>query len=257
LACYVLVHGAFHGGWCWRRVADRLRAAGHRVWAPTLTGLGERAHHLGTAVDLETHVRDLCSLIETEELEHVVLVAHSYGAIPASAAADRMPGRIARMVCVDGVVLEHGASWSSIHAPEIVERFVAGAQERHAGIAIPVPDARSFGVTEAADLAWLNRRLTPHPLGTYRQPVALQRPAGRHERWAPPLYVDCALRPLPTLAVIKDRIRRDAHWESASIPACHDAMIAAPDALASLLVAAGADLAAAPARVVAGHRLPT
>lgn len=82
MSTYVLVHGAFHGGWCWRRVADRLVAAGHRVYTPTLTGLGERAHLLTASVDLETHIQDIAGVLEVEELNGVILVGHSYGGIP-------------------------------------------------------------------------------------------------------------------------------------------------------------------------------
>ncbi|MCB2107853.1 MAG: alpha/beta fold hydrolase, partial [Rhodobacteraceae bacterium] len=76
---FVLVHGAWHGGWCWRYVAEILRAGGHTVFTPTLTGLGERVHLRAPEVDFETHVTDIMNVIEFEELDRFVLVGHSYG----------------------------------------------------------------------------------------------------------------------------------------------------------------------------------
>ncbi len=237
MSAYVLVHGAFHGGWCWRRVADRLAASGHRVYAPTLTGLGERAHLLTAKVDLETHIQDIAGVLEAEELDEVVLVAHSYGGIPVAGVADRMPGRIARLVFLDAVVLSGGESWSSIHAREVVERFIAGANEQHGGLAIPVPDVAAFGITGEADRRWVLRRLTPHPLGTYRQPLTLRRPVGEG---IDKTYIACTSQALPSLAPVKARLQPGREWKIRELPAGHDAMVSAPAALARLLLSTGA-----------------
>src|SRR5437763_1631363 len=91
MAVFVLVHGAWHGGWCYRRVADRLVAAGHRVFTPTLTGLGERAHLLSPAVNRSTHVQDVVSVIKWEGLKEVILVGHSYGGFVISEVVERVP----------------------------------------------------------------------------------------------------------------------------------------------------------------------
>lgn len=232
MSTYVLMHGAFHGGWCWRRVADRLVAAGHRVYAPTLTGLGERAHLLTASVDLETHIQDVAGVLEVEELNGVILVGHSYGGIPVTAVADRMPKRIARLVLLDAVVLADGESWSSIHPPEVVERFVAGAIERHGGLAIPVPDVAAFGITNEDDRRWVSPRLTPHPLATYRQPLKLLRPVGGG---IDKEYIACASTALPSM---KARLHAGEGWKITEFSAGHDAMISAPGGLTRLLLRA-------------------
>jgi len=107
---YVLVHGAWHGGWCWKKVAPALRAAGHVVYTPTLTGLGERAHLANPAIDLATHVADVVNLLEAEELDKVVLVGHSYGGMVVTGVADRAADRIGRLVYLDAANPKDGQS---------------------------------------------------------------------------------------------------------------------------------------------------
>lgn len=108
---FVLVHGAWHGGWCWRRVADWLTAAGHRVFCPTLTGLGERAHLLTRDVNMTTHIADVLALLESEELHDVVLVGHSYGGIVITGVAARAKARLRQLVYLDSAIVEDGESW--------------------------------------------------------------------------------------------------------------------------------------------------
>ena len=111
---FVLVHGSWHGAWCWRRVLPRLRAAGAEAHAVTLTGVGERAHLMGPGIDLHTHIQDVIGLIEAEELQQVVLVGHSYGGIVITGVADRLqreaPGRLAQLVYLDAVTPHPGES---------------------------------------------------------------------------------------------------------------------------------------------------
>src|SRR5947209_17490274 len=108
MASFVLVHGAWHGSWCWKRVRKALQAAGHEVFTPTLTGLGERSHLLSRDVNLETHIQDVVNLIKWEELTDIVLCGHSYGGCVISGVADRIPARIRALVYVDAFVLENG-----------------------------------------------------------------------------------------------------------------------------------------------------
>ena len=105
---YVLIHGAWHGGWCWRRVADRLTAKGHKVFTPTLTGLGERSHLLAKGIDVSTHVTDVVNVVKWEGLKDICLVGHSYGGMPISVAAEALEGRIASFVFLDAFVPENG-----------------------------------------------------------------------------------------------------------------------------------------------------
>src|SRR5512138_645879 len=131
MPAFVLVHGAWHGAWCWSRVLPGLRAAGHTAHAVTLTGVGERAHLLSRDITLDTHVRDVVNLIVCEELDDVVLVGHSYGGLVITGAADRLladdPTRIAHLVYVDAVVPHPGECWASHQAPEIVASRLATA----------------------------------------------------------------------------------------------------------------------------------
>ena len=119
MADFVLVHGAWHGAWCWRKVIPPLWAAGHRVFAVTLTGLGERAHLLSKAITLDTHIADVVKVIETEELLDLILVGHSYGGVVITGVANRLAQRLRHLVYVDAMVLRPGESWSSTHTLEV------------------------------------------------------------------------------------------------------------------------------------------
>ncbi len=119
---FVLVHGGFHGGWCWRRVADRLVAGGHRVYAPTNTGLGERKHLLSKEITLETFIDDVLNVIEAEELESITLVGHSFGGHTVAGVADRVPQRIARLVFLDTNVIVAGRSALDGLIPRLADR---------------------------------------------------------------------------------------------------------------------------------------
>ena len=111
---FVLLHGAWHGGWCWHDVAVLLRAQGHSVTAPTQTGLGERRHLLSGAITLETFVQDLVEHLEAEEIEDAILVGHSFGGMAISGAADRVPQRIRHLVYLDSMVLEDGQAFFDV-----------------------------------------------------------------------------------------------------------------------------------------------
>src|SRR5215813_10708238 len=107
---FVLAHGSWHGGWCWKRVADQLRAQGHVVYAPSYTGMGDRAHLLTKDITINTFVEDIVQVIQSEELTNVILVGHSFGGVPISGAADRIPEKIAQLVYLDSVLVESGRS---------------------------------------------------------------------------------------------------------------------------------------------------
>ena len=127
MAQFVLVHGAWHGAWCWRHVLQALTAAGHRAHAVTLTGLGDRAHLMSSAIALETHIADVLQAIEAEELEEVVLAVHSYAGMIGTALADRRPQRLKHLVYVDAIVPRPGESWSSSHSSAVREARLAAA----------------------------------------------------------------------------------------------------------------------------------
>ena len=228
----MLVHGAWHGGWCWRRVADRLSAAGHRVFCPTLTGLGERAHLLTREVNLTTHIQDVVALLEAEELNEVVLVGHSYGGIVITGVAARAKARLRQLVYLDSAIVEDGESWSSAHSPQVqAERRKLA--EPSGGVSMPVPKAEVFGLSDAKDLAWVQRRMTPQPFAPYDQKMHWGGPVGNG---LAKVYVDCTDPVYAGLAAAKDRIRGKPGWPFVALETGHDAMVSAPGELTQILL---------------------
>jgi pimeloyl-ACP methyl ester carboxylesterase len=229
----VLVHGAWHGGWCWRRVADRLQRAGQRVFAPTLTGVGERRHLLSAEVDLETHIQDILGVLEAEELENVVLVGHSYAGLVISGVAARAPRRLRRLVYLDALLVEDGLSWAEAFPPEVAEARRASATTTNGVKTIPPPDPAIYGFADPADDAWVRRRLTPHPYAPFEQKTRWSGPLGNG---LPRIYIDCTQPALAVLATMKQRYRGRNDWSFVELRTGHDAMVSAPEALTRLLL---------------------
>ena len=230
---FLLVHGAWHGGWCWSRVADRLRAVGHRVFTPTQTGLGERRHLLSKDITLDTFTTDIASVIEAEELNDIVLVGHSFGGNAISGVADRMPERIRHLVYLDSLVVEGGKAPFDNLAAEVVAGRRKAAEESSGGLSLPNPPPSVFGVLDAADAEWVRRRLTPHPLSTYTSKLNIRGPVGNH---LPRTYVHCTSPSYAALQASRDWVKAQAGWRWAEIATGHDAMVTAPDELARLLI---------------------
>jgi pimeloyl-ACP methyl ester carboxylesterase len=229
----VLVHGAWHGGWCWHRVADRLRGAGHRVFAPTLTGVGERRHLLSAAVDLETHIEDVLGVLEAEELEQVVLVGHSYAGLVISGVAARAPRRLRQLVYLDALLVEDGGSWAEAFPPEVSEARRKSATMTNGVKTIPPPDPAIYGFADPADTEWVRRRMTPHPYAPFEQKARWNGPLGNG---LPRLYIDCTQPVLAALATIKGRYRGKPDWPFVEMKTGHDAMLSAPEELAQILL---------------------
>lgn len=230
-ATFVLLHGAWHGAWCWKRVSDSLRAAGHTVYTPTLTGLGERSHLLSADITLETCAQDLINVFLWEDLRDVVLVGHSFGGIAASAAADRIPERIRHLVYLDSLLIQDGESPFSVVPAEVAQARRALARQSPGGISIPVPPAAAFGVTDANDVQWLQEKCTPHPVSTYESTLALRNPLGNGLATT---YV--AVRPdYAPLATVRQWVRGHTTWEYLEIDAGHDAMVTSPGTVTDLL----------------------
>ncbi len=173
MATFVLVHGAFEAGWYWRPVAGILRAQGHEVFTPSLTGLGERKHLMSPAIDLDTHIADVIGVIDSEELDDVVLAGHSYGGMVITGAADRAGGRIKSLVYLDAFVPEDGEAVFDIVLPDRREALETAARERGDGWRIPPPPAADWGVTDPDLQAWLDRLSVAHPIATMTQPIRL------------------------------------------------------------------------------------
>jgi pimeloyl-ACP methyl ester carboxylesterase len=159
---FVLVHGAWHGGWCWRRVADVLQQRGHKVFTPT-TGLGERSHLIDGKINLTTHVTDVVNVIKWESLKDIVLVGHSYGGMIISGVADAMRDSISSIVFLDAFVPESGDSVAA-KASQPVRESITAAAEKGETIMKPVSAAVFRG--NEKDRAWVDAMCTPHPLAT-------------------------------------------------------------------------------------------
>jgi pimeloyl-ACP methyl ester carboxylesterase len=242
MSTFVLVHGAWHGGWCWDRVAPLLRAAGHVVHAPTLTGLSERAHLLSPLVGLETHVEDVVRLVDVLGLTDVVLVGHSYAGQVVTAVADRRPAVVARRVYLDAFVGSDGESARDL-LPETVEHHWAqSAAEQGFGWLVAVRKLSVLGVTDPADVDWLLPRLTPHPWKTYTDPLRL---TGAVEG-VPGAFVEC-VDWMRVFAGQADRARA-LGWPVHELATGHEAMVTAPEELARVLADVAGALPAPSAR---------
>lgn len=228
---FVLVHGVWHGGWCWSRVARILRARGHRVTAPTQTGLGERAHLLSPDITIGTFVEDIVQHLHFEDLHQVVLVGHSFGGIPVTGAADKVPERIAKLVYLDAIMLDSGETWLDLLPGEIARDRSALAQTSSGGLSLPPAAPDSFGLSDPADAAFVASRLTPHPFKTFTTALDLKNPIGNN---LPAAYIECTDPPYRPAAIALQRARK-LGWPVEQIATGHDAMVSAPEALADLL----------------------
>ena len=194
MATYLLVHGGWHGGWCWKKVTPLLQAAGHQVFTPTLTGLGERAHLLTPEIDLNTHVQDILGVLEYEDLQEVILVGHSYGGMIITAVADQAAPRIARLVYLDAFVPEDGQALVDLIDAGTLAIFQEQARTLGEGWRVPPPPLTRYGVTQADDLQWMNPKVGPHPFKSFLQPVQFKNPALAN---LPRTYIACAVNKRP------------------------------------------------------------
>jgi pimeloyl-ACP methyl ester carboxylesterase len=234
MATYVLVHGGAHGGWCYAPVARILRAAGHSVYTPTMTGLGERAHLLRPDIDLDFHIGDIVSVLRYEDLRDVILVGHSYGGMVITGVADRATDRIGHLVYLDAAMPVDGESLADIAAPLMDAayrsmRVVDGVELVLFPGTEPMPN---YGVTKPDDIAWMSERLTPHPWKCFTQPLHLANESALREI---PQSIICCTSTLAFPDSERTAPARNAGrvWD---IDTGHDLMITEPDAVARLLL---------------------
>jgi pimeloyl-ACP methyl ester carboxylesterase len=233
---FVFAHGSWHGGWCWQRVADRLRARGARAFTPSYTGMGDRAHLLTKDITIETFVRDILEVFETEELSHVVLVGHSFGGVPISGVADRIPEKIRHLVYLDAVAIESGQTAFSTYPPKEVEERIAASNKANGGLAVPIPKTLppSWGLKEGTeDYAWVLRRVTPTPLGAYTTALDLHAPIGNG---LPKTFVRCTKPENPTIEPSRSLVKSLSGWNWVDFPGPHESMITQPDEIVKLLL---------------------
>jgi pimeloyl-ACP methyl ester carboxylesterase len=241
MATYLLVHGAWHSGQCWERVVPLLEAAGHEVFAPTLTGYGDTAHLAGPEVGLDTHVADIVRAIRENDLAEVVLVGHSYAGLVISSVADQAPDRVAQLVYLDAMVPQDGES--AVDVLPVCQTLIDLALESESGWRVPPlpelpPPAGLFGVTDPGDVAWLRSMLSDQPVRCLQQPVRMGNPALRA---IPQTHIHCTggapegvtHRPVPA---VQPNGSPAQVWELAT---GHDCMITMPAELSELLLKLG------------------
>jgi len=232
MATYVLVHGALHGSWCWKRVRKALQAAGHEVFTPTLTGVGERSHLNSPNINLDTHINDVANLIRWEELSNVILCGHSYGGCVISGAADRVADRIGALVYLDAFVLEDGESLFDVVPKAQGPAMREQAKSSGDGWKVPPIPAEALGVN-ARDAAWVNAQCTAQPLATFEQPIRLTGGLDRIKNVTHVLAT--GFREGSPFPVHHERARARG-WKLHTMPCGHDVMLDRPEELTNLLL---------------------
>jgi len=227
---FVLVHGAWHGGWCWRRVADRLRAAGHAVYTPTLTGVGERVHLLRAGIDIKTHITDVVNVMKWEQLGDVVLCGHSYGGFVISGVAEQMISAIRSIVFLDAFVPLDGESPQSLTSAAVQEGVRAALQRGDLGMA--PRSAEAFGVNPA-DRAWVDSLCVPQPVGTFTDKIVL---TGARERIPRKSYIRAGSYANPGFDRALAACKSDPSWRTYEVASGHDVMVDMPDRLTEILL---------------------
>lgn len=224
---FLVAHGAWSAGWSWKKMHPLMAAAGHRLITPTCTGLGERDHLANPSIDLQTHVQDLLGVIKYEQLNDIVLVAHSYGGMVATGVVDRVPERIRKLIYVDAFVPKDGQSLMDLVPAAAAQRMREGAK---AGDGWRVPPNQIPSDTSPEDVAWLQGFRVPQPIKTFESPVRLAR-----EPQLPRAYISCKRSALgDTFKPFLERAQREG-WPVREIEASHSAQVTAPEELARLL----------------------
>jgi pimeloyl-ACP methyl ester carboxylesterase len=231
---FVLVHGAWSGGWCYYKVAEALRAKGHRVFAPTLTGQGERSHLASCAINLSLHISDILNVFHYEALDDVVLGGHSYGGMVITGVADRIPDKIRALVYLDAFLPEDGQSLFDINIAKNNQTFIANAGSV-GGLIVPAPPASFFNVN-VADAGRVDALATPFPIGCFIEKIRL---GGAHKQIRKNIYVHSTvlLRESP-FKPFYERVKGDPAWEAHTLACGHDAMLDMPDETTRILESA-------------------
>lgn len=230
MATFVVCHGAWSAAWAWKKVRPLLRAAGHEIFTPTYTGLGERAHQVNRSINLDTHIADVLAVLDCEDLRDVVLVGHSYGGMVATGVADRAVERVAKLVYLDAFVPDNGQSlFDLLPASQRVSRQEAVSAQGDGWLLPPNPPPAD---TSPEDIAWITPRRRWQPIGTFIQPLVLKN-AGSH---LPRTYIYCTrIAPDDMFGQFARRFKADPAWKVHDIDASHSPNITAPEALTRLL----------------------
>lgn len=231
---FVLVSGAFCGGWIWRRVTDRLEQSGHKVFAPSLTGLADRSHLLSKDVNLDTHIADVVNLIKWESLENVCLVAWSLAGYVGSGAIESIGDRVSSVVWLDAFIPADGQRAADTAAEPVRKGIQAALEKGEAGVrgSAKYPPA----VVAERDRAFAESKVTPHPVGAYLQPI---RVTGALQKVAKKTYVRLPKFPMPPFDKALAECKSDKSWATFELSDVgHMAMLDAPDRLSALILQA-------------------
>ena len=241
-ATFVLVHGAWHGGWSWKKVTPLLQQAGHAVLTPTLTGLGERSHLAHADVGLETHIQDVVSVLQYEDLREVILVGHSYAGLVIAGVAEQAPERLRHLVYLDAFVPEDGQGLVDFVPPDLWRPLEARVHAEGDGWKLPslapipweVYLRAAWQITDEVDLQWMVARMSPQPFKTFTEPVRRTNPAAQAlER----TYIRCLQYPSPYFDTAAEVAQQPASgWRYRELATSHDAMVTMPRELADLLM---------------------
>jgi pimeloyl-ACP methyl ester carboxylesterase len=225
---FLVAHGAWSAAWSWKKMHPLMQAGGHRLIVPTFTGLGERAHLSTPAVNLETHIQDVLGVIRFEELNDIVLVAHSYGGLVATGVADRVPERIRQLIYIDAFVPRDGQSMWDLVPKGNLEFLMKGLAEGDGWRVLPMPVPAD---TSPEDKQWIERFRMPQPLHCFDMPLKLT----RGDTKVPRTYIYAQTHaPADPMRPFADRAKREG-WGYHEIDASHSPQVTAPGKLAPLL----------------------
>ena len=230
---FVLVHGAYGGGYVWKYVAERLRSAGHLVYTPTLTGLGDRSHLMSKDIRLETHIMDVVNLIKWEDLRDITLVAHSYGGWPVSGVPEHVGDVIGSIVFLDAFMPNDGQKGLDLNSPQSREAVLAAIKRGE--VSRPPMPSTSKRMSEA-DRAWLHAKATPQPIGVSLDPIKL---TGARDRVARKAYIRARGYENPTFDSFYDSCKA-AGWSVFDLPSGHNVQVEMPDQLTEILLTTAA-----------------
>jgi pimeloyl-ACP methyl ester carboxylesterase len=235
MSVFVLVHGSWGGGWQWRQVANALRAQGHEVYAPTLTGLGDRSHLSidPASLTLSAHIEDILQLLYFEDLQDVILVGWSYGGAVVDGVADRVPERLRLVVNIDGEVAEEGRTLIEGWTPEACEEMHDFLEDARATgwMRPPTADEVADALPDAHLRNWVANRARPHPLATDTEPYP---DTGGRRHGVPHAFIRCTEDDQPEEATVT-KLRSDERWQFHELPLNHLGILYAPDEVARVL----------------------
>ena len=229
---FILVHGAWHGGWVWKEVKESLQKQGYNVTCPTQTGLGERKHLLSLKITIDTFIDDIVNHILIEDLSNIILVGHSFAGSTISGVADRLKDRINRLIYLDAVILSNGQSPFDIAPDSIVKERIALAQNSENQMSIPPPSPEDFGVFDQRKAITLAKNLTPHPISTFQSKLNIINEIGNG---LPLSYIFCT-NPIYKSLESSREIVRQKKWPMFELNASHDAMYTHPKETLNLLM---------------------